>query len=1006
MPSYTDNLFFSNPDPGECNWDDDWYRNQDLKDVVLRALLSQNRIVEGGVPSDVGSLTVQIESGSALQGVTTLSWDVTQVVVVVAPAGLAPLENWVYINDAGVIVSETDPPSGDFIPIAMVDTDETETIRVVDIRPLISAAFTPGDEINKTIPGTNIVDAFIYDTTKDSDGGAWRWRTTLTSWYNETLNTATRGARREFPEVALVIAEADQVTIYDATVPGVAMWMVFNSGTYSYIRGTGLTAVEMLNGEMFVSNTVGGIGASWLDFIKDGSIACILNNGTGLRITLPISGRNNTDSQYRVQDVNISIADQSSNDVAMTLLSGAPIDPVTLIAIPTIAVATDGGVSVIDGPAGVGTVVDITWTSEGGVWDVIFDGNNLMRLTQGDTSFRSYAKVYEIPAANIAESGGSLKGAAVAYYSPIASNPDLSLLPGGSGYNAKNAVGAVGGNVGLTLLRENVVTPADGMVNYITDEYQSGWMQGDIKLATLADSVEEDIGVDITTEWWDDPPTTIETGWTDDGGGSYSADGSQGGAISMFSAANLVDGQVYDFLITVSGYAAGNVAMLAGSTSVGPALAADGSFVISLKASGDLVISVQGDADFSGSVSAISVKKSQNVVENGEFSSDRSWTKGDGWTIAAGVASSDGTQAAVSTIEQTIAEITAQPIVATFTLLNRSAGSVRLKYSGGTGSSETVDGTYSAAITPTGASFNIEASDDFVGDVTDVIAEPLAVADRSVNDNPLQVVGQLTKTKVAAAADLVAYSGFSTDSFLLQPYNSDLDFGTGDFHVMGWFDIPVTGAYQVFLSRTDLGGVGSDIRADSPSGDDTFRFVVAGTSGQKVLTSVELVEGAGWVFACFGVNSNVPFLSINAGVPVTGVDPGDLDNVAAVLSIGRLVDGVTTFPNGKVALIRLGTNVPSDQQILDIYNSEKLLLQYPCLLTGGANVTALSYDETSQTLKVGNDGGSGNNMVDTFVATVHADSDEISDMAVAVDHDNVRYALADQDEVVFHKNKE
>ena len=33
------------------------------------------------------------------------------------------------------------------------------------------------------------VDVFVYDTSKDSDGGAWRKRTQNTSWYNETLNT-------------------------------------------------------------------------------------------------------------------------------------------------------------------------------------------------------------------------------------------------------------------------------------------------------------------------------------------------------------------------------------------------------------------------------------------------------------------------------------------------------------------------------------------------------------------------------------------------------------------------------------------------------------------------------------------------------------------------------------------------------------------------------------------------------------------------------------------------
>ena len=47
---------------------------------------------------------------------------------------------------------------------------------------------------------------FVYDTRKDSDGGAWRKRTQHTSWYNEGASE-TRGARKEFPIVAVIVAE-------------------------------------------------------------------------------------------------------------------------------------------------------------------------------------------------------------------------------------------------------------------------------------------------------------------------------------------------------------------------------------------------------------------------------------------------------------------------------------------------------------------------------------------------------------------------------------------------------------------------------------------------------------------------------------------------------------------------------------------------------------------------------------------------------------------------------
>ena len=67
-------------------------------------------------------------------------------------------------------------------------------------------------DISSSISDT-AVDVFVYDTRKDSDGGAWRKRTQHTSWYNETLNTATRGSRREFPAVAVLVLEAGKLTI-------------------------------------------------------------------------------------------------------------------------------------------------------------------------------------------------------------------------------------------------------------------------------------------------------------------------------------------------------------------------------------------------------------------------------------------------------------------------------------------------------------------------------------------------------------------------------------------------------------------------------------------------------------------------------------------------------------------------------------------------------------------------------------------------------------------------
>ena len=63
---------------------------------------------------------------------------------------------------------------------------------------------------------------------------------------------------------------------------------------------------------------------------------------------------------------------------------------------------------------------------------------------------------------------------------------------------------------------------------------------------------------------------------------------------------------------------------------------------------------------------------------------------------------------------------------------------------------------------------------------------------------------------------LVAYSGFSSTNYLEMPYNSDLDFGTGDFCVMGWVNVANGSAKQTVFSRyAATGGGGLEVYLDS-----------------------------------------------------------------------------------------------------------------------------------------------------------------------------------------------
>ena len=120
-------------------------------------------------------------------------------------------------------------------------------------------------EINAETADT-AVDVFVYDTSKDSDGGAWRQRTQHTSWYNETLNTITRGSRREFPAIAVLVLETSKLTIYDGDDPDLPMWMVFNkAANYMLFNSNSVgKKVEALNGHIALANSDGLFACSFI----------------------------------------------------------------------------------------------------------------------------------------------------------------------------------------------------------------------------------------------------------------------------------------------------------------------------------------------------------------------------------------------------------------------------------------------------------------------------------------------------------------------------------------------------------------------------------------------------------------------------------------------------------------------------------------------------------------------------------------------------------------------
>ena len=434
------------------------------------------------------------------------------------------------------------------------------------------------------------VDIFIYDTSKDSDGGAWRKRTQHTSWYNETLNTTTRGSRREFPAVAVIVAEAQKLTIYDGDDPDLPMWMVYESGgtwntTNNVIfSGMGdLTSVTALNGEI-VFGAGQNYGVVIQNFIEDRGT---LQHISTFRYLYPssISRRNSGDGSgpEKIPYTSYTLVNANINDVAMTVLPNAPIDSATGLPVPTIAVATDGGVSVIRDD---GIVVDTI--SNNGTYTIArsveWSSNNDLLFVMGDSGggldyFHTYDGFNTSDnTITIDTKTGSTKNVrsmfrkssvALAYgVHPFEAftvqgssvSPDYSKLHVISKNDAYEY--AIRSPQGLTHISENPDS-SGSLVSYATTSYATGWLHGDIKGAFLSDTDATSAGsnlvingtFDSTSNW-----TLSGTGAFSISSGTLNGDGTAGDSFAQqaVSPAVVEQGKTYTVKVTVT-HTSGNL---------------------------------------------------------------------------------------------------------------------------------------------------------------------------------------------------------------------------------------------------------------------------------------------------------------------------------------------------------------------------------------------------------------------------------------------------------------
>jgi hypothetical protein len=688
------------------------------------------------------------------------------------------------------------------------------------------------------------VDIFVYDTRKDSDGGAWRKRTQGTSWYNETLNTATRGSRKEFPAVAVIVAESDTVTIYDGDDPDLPMWMVFNSGgSQNVIASSTYYNLAAVNGVVCFGTLVVNVNfiSEYIRGHRDATGALYFNgpyNGN-------IAERNGNKGWTKTGDK--LIVNGTVNDVAMTVLPNAPIDAATGLPVPTIAVATDGGISVIRDD---GIVVDITrllGTSYPKV-EITSDGKLFYNAMTGD-----YWHVIDIPTSDIND--GTVyyqKGQSEQYYG---GNPawlgDLQILGGtsGSGIGSSGNQLMLGTTEALHRIESNPDAPSTGMTNFVTSTYNTGWMNGDIKLATLSDTDDTDVtGTELVTN------------------GTFASD--------------------------VSGWT--------------------------------------GETDTTATYDSGRLK-----VTKTSFSGP------------------------YGIVNQTITTVAGKQYLFQADSITGSGPSAFFRFNDGAlgAYTETEGTTHRAYFTATSTSTKIAvgvastAGNAYI--FWDNVSVQEAEEDRSVNGNGLQVFGTVTKNPVATGADLVAYSGFSGTNYLEQPYNSDLDFGTGDFCLMGWFKSGVdNGNYQWLLERQ-----AGQLEVFVFSGTGILRVYVGGNAietGQSVNTGT-------WNNVCYARRNGVGYMYLNGELKNTTTMANTVNtNNSSPLRLGARNTGTLYPTTGSLALWRISATAPSPEQIKKIYEDEKVLFQENAQATlyGSSDaVTALAYDDTTDLLHVGTSAG-------------------------------------------------
>jgi len=808
------------------------------------------------------------------------------------------------------------PSNADLGDLAYQNKDNAEIKRLLVENGIQNLSFA---EIDSTIRDGDYKGAYIYDTRKDTDGGAWRYKSKQTSWYREPLGSKGRYGKAEFPQIALFLWSAGSIKIYSLDDGKCVQWHDSDQGSNGFdygFSGDG-ARIAAANGRIFVSqNQTSGSGYKGIrvvDMILDEFFWTWNQRYSAQYTANTVIDATVVNNLNDVPWFDFYLPSNVVNDVSCVVLDGTPINPDRGLPDPTVAFSTSGGVVVVyghdyskrwkssDHSYGTGCRIKLRqdgtlFASHNGptsgqmieaidVWSLKRLNTRSVNLNSspfhGYNSRAEHDRVYAN--GNSWDYADNMPEAIPAYGEAL----DVEAWDGHVAVH--NGTGVMGSpktpqHHGVLIVAESEQSPEAGMVATIDDTHNTGWMMPNCSRALMCDNKTESI---TATELYPDPEfdSGTSTGWTVANGTLSFSNGVATYSASGFS--NYVQAEYY--------------------------------FTVEKDKIYTLITDVTG---YSGSFSYGYVQANASTCSPLFLS--KSWNSGE-WFTNSGEYVGSGPIGEYALTFKARKDGTLKFAMRIYQSGSLSLGSLSLR------EGEWDKSNYGKAI---------------VGGA--------------------QYRGSLTKSAVADGAELQAFSGFSDDNFIYLPDNNSYggfsQIGTGDFSTSIWYKTTSSTSQQIWR----MFGGGRQILGlwVQTSGQGLFVY----NGGSALSTGATATDNDGtWHHVV--VQRFEGTLQIYQDGKLVGQRSDETDDFNATgksnFWIGRS-DGTSQYFQGSLALFKFAKGrAMSRDQINKMYHEERRLFRKNAKMSVvGANednnTLGMSYDDTEGVLYVATrDGVSG-----------------------------------------------